>query len=465
MAQIGVVDLPVNEEQASRAQVAAILNKVIFGSLVLLLVIAPIPYGSSEPWWKAASVCVVFAICFVAILESLLSGEARIGGNRSLLLSMLTLCFLALLQTIQLGKGNSDSVIAALGSWNAISADPYQTRFFVLQLLALTTYLALLYRYCKTRTRLEVLFHAVIGIAVVSAIFGIVRQTVQHHPGFILPRTMPGQGYGQYINKNHFAYLMEMAFGLGIGRALSSGFRRDRVVVYVALLLPIWMALVLSNSRGGILAMMAQVVVAAMLLTGGKSSQSVPRWLQAKTVRSVLIAMLVFVILGGAIWTGGDRLVSSFGAASTEFNPDADGLRIGSTRNEIWRATLRMFTAHPILGVGLGGYWIAITEFHDASGISTPQEAHNDYLELLSSAGVIGLAVGIWFAVALFRSMRVNLVAGDQFQTGLCFSALLGIAGVAVHSMVDFGLHLLGNAFVFLILITFATIKVQEKQH
>ena len=67
-----------------------------------------------------------------------------------------------------------------------------------------------------------------------------------------------------------------------------------------------------------------------------------------------------------------------------------------------------MFAAHPILGVGLGGYWIGITAYHDASGLMTPQEAHNDYLEVLSSGGVIGFAIGVWFVVAVVRA-RVEI--------------------------------------------------------
>jgi hypothetical protein len=115
-----------------------------------------------------------------------------------------------------------------------------------------------------------VLIHVVLGVAVASAFFGILRQTAQLQPGFVLPRTMPGQGYGQFINKNHFALLMEMALGLGLGIGLTRGLTRERVLSYVALLIPIWMGLVLSNSRGGILAMLAQVVVASLLLTSGK---------------------------------------------------------------------------------------------------------------------------------------------------------------------------------------------------
>jgi O-antigen ligase len=109
-----------------------------------------------------------------------------------------------------------------------------------------------------------------------------------------------------------------------------------------------------------------------------------------------------------------------------------------------------MFAAHPILGVGLGGYWIGITAYHDASGLMTPQEAHNDYLELLSSGGVIGFAIGVWFAVAIVRAARRNM-------NTLRLGATLGIVGVAAHSLVDFGLHILVNAIIFLALIMMAT--------
>src|SRR6185436_186789 len=174
------------------------------------------------------------------------------------------------------------------------------------------------------------------------------------------------------------------------------------------------------NSRGGILAMLVQVVVAALLLTGGRITDKISPPSYSRFVRAGLIACLLAVVLGGTIWTGGDRLVSSFGAASTELNPEARGSRQGATRNEIWRASWKMFIAHPIAGVGMGGYWIAITAYHDASGRTTPQEAHNDYLELLSSGGLIGLAIGIWFAVSLFRRVRENLASPSRFQRALC---------------------------------------------
>jgi len=105
-----------------------------------------------------------------------------------------------------------------------------------------------------------------------------------------------------------------------------------------------------------------------------------------------------------------------------------------------------MFAAHPILGVGMNGYWIAVPTYHNASGTMTPQEAHNDYLELLASGGIVGFAIGIWFAAQVFRATRENLRSPNRFRRAACFGAAIGIAGVAVHSLVDFGLHMIINA-------------------
>jgi O-antigen ligase len=418
----------------------ALLNKLVFSALVALIIVTPIPYGTVEPWWKAAFVCAVFAICILALIEN-----TSIAG-KPVLLPMLALTVVAFIQTLSLGSRTE----ANLQVWNAISADPYQTRFFALQMLALTAFLALLYRYATTERRVRVLVYTVLGIAVASAVFGILRQSTQQETGFILPLLRRAQGYGQFVNKNHFAYLMEMAFGLGLGIILGGGVKRDRLMIYVALLLPIWTALVLANSRGGVLAMITQIVVAVFLLTIRQSA----------AVRAVLMVVLVVAIALGTFWMGGDRLASNFEGARSEFATDT--LRQGVSRNEIWRATLRMFAAHPILGVGLGGYWIGITAYHDASGLMTPQEAHNDYLELLSSGGVVGFALGVWFVVAVVRKARENLLAENGYMRAVRFGAILGIAGVAAHSLVDFGLHIMVNAVVLLILIAIATSSIRS---
>jgi len=423
-----------------------ILSKAVFAALVALMVIAAIPYGTVEPWWKAAFVGAVLAICIVAIIETLVARANRVEGS-TVLLPMLALSALAFLQTLSIGSSNV---------WSAISADPFQSRFFALQILALTMFLALLYRYANTDRRVRVLVYTILGVAVMSAVFGLLRHATQHETGFVLPLLRQNQGYAQFVNKNHFAYLMEMAFGLGLGILIAGGIKRDQVMIYLALLLPIWTGLVLANSRGGILAMLAQVLVAALMLLSVQTSGIA----RSSVVKVVLIVVLGAGVLFGTFLVGGDRLATNFEAATSEFNtePSTDG----ASRNEIWRASLKMFAAHPILGVGLGGYWTGITAYHDASGRMTPQEAHNDYLELLSSGGLIGFAIGIWFVVAIVRMIRKNLSVDNGFRRAVRFGAVLGLAGVAAHSLVDFGLHIIVNAVVFMTLIMLGTAEIKN---
>ena len=425
------------------------LSKAVFAALVGLIVIAAIPYGTVEPWWKAAFVCAVFAICIVAIIEMLVAGATRVEGS-AVLLPMLALSALAFIQTLSIGSSDV---------WSAISADPFQSRFFALQMLALTVFLALLYRYANTERRVRVLVYTILGVAVVSAVFGLLRHTTQHETGFVLPLLRQNQGYAQFVNKNHFAYLMEMAFGLGLGILIAGGIKRDQVMIYLALLLPIWTGLVLANSRGGILAMLAQVLVAALMLLSVQASGIA----KSSVVKVVLIVVLSAGVLFGTFLVGGDRLVTNFEAATSEFNTETS--TDGASRNEIWRASLKMFAAHPILGVGLGGYWTGITAYHDASGRMTPQEAHNDYLELLSSGGLIGFAIGVWFVVMVVRMVRQNLSIDNGFRRAVRFGAVLGLAGVAAHSLVDFGLHIIVNAVVFMILIMLGTVELRTQIH
>ena len=465
MDELAVNGSIMKAEQSSAARIADLLSKLIFGALLVLIVLAALPYGTAQPWWKALFVCGVFSICILALLENALNGAPGFQGM-FLALPLICLSIFSYLQSLPLWPNKPVAGLSNAPTWTAISDDPYQTQFFAVQVLALAAVLAMLYRYASTEFRIKCLVYVTLAVAATSAIFGLLRQTTQQGPGFVLPFLEPGQGYGQFINRNHFAYLMEMAFGLGLGIALVGGVKRDRVPLYVSLLLPIWTALVLSNSRGGVLAMLTQVILAALLLLKPSSSTRLNENSRLQTSRLLKVGLLVTLVLGlivGTIWVGGDPLVKSFQSVSNELNPEAQTAYSGASRNEIWRATLKMFAAHPIFGVGLGAYWIGITAYHDASGLVTPQEAHNDYLELLSSGGLVGFGLGVWFALIVFRKIRSALKTRTGFTRAVCVGATMGIAGVAVHSIFDFGLHILVNALVLMVLLMMSTAEIRSE--
>ena len=435
---------------AERGKLSAFLEAFIFYSLIVLVALVAVPYGTVEPWWEAAFECTVFFLGLVWIIHGSFSGSWLVGGAR-VFYPMIALVALALVQSLPLWQTDW----AGTKVWYAISADPFESRRFALKTAALVLAGIMLIRYTSGRRRLSVLVHAIIGVALATAVFGIARQAVQHAPGFGLARLQPGAGYAQFINKNHFAYLMEMTMGLIAGIAIIHSEVRERILVYLSALLLMFVALVLSNSRGGLFAVVAQVVCAPAILVGSRTrANGIRSWTRSMAVRTAMVAALLTVVSGGVIWLGGDQLATGVETAGIEIAAaDPSEYHDGARRRDAWRASWLMFKAHPIMGAGFGGFWTEVPVFHQGSGRLTPRRAHNDYLEVLASGGIAGVALFVWFAIAVFKQARLAPSAADGFQRAAACGATIAIVGVAVHSIFEFGLHITANALVFVALL------------
>ncbi len=447
-------DLPRSEEQGKLAAFPAAL---IFYSLIILIALVAVPYGTVEPWWEALFECAVFVLGLLWIIHGLLLGS-WVKGNVRVFYPIIAVVTLGLVQSVPLWQMDW----AGNKVWYAISADPFESRRFVLKTSALILAGVMLTRYTAGRRRLSVLVHAIIGVALATALFGIARQAMQHAPGFVLPLLRPGVGYAQFINKNHFAYMMEMAMGLVAGIAFMRSEGRERILIYFSALLLMFVALVLSNSRGGLFAMVAQVVCAPAIFLNSRTqgADGAKSWTRSVAVRTALVMALLLVVSGGVVWLGGDQLATGAETASIEIaGADNGELHEGARRRDIWRASWLMFKAHPIMGAGFGGYWAEVPVFHEASGRLTPQQAHNDYFEVLASGGVVGVAFLVWFAIVLVNQARRALNATDGFQRAVATGATIALVGVAVHSIVDFGLHITANALVFVALLAILSLN------
>ena len=300
------------------ARIARVLEITIFIALLTLIALTAIPYGTNGPMAKALFECIVLALAALWIIEGLLSGSWWRPAHR-LLVPGLALVAYAFLQTLPFSRANIGGGIEG-GVWRAVSFDPQSTRLAAMKLLAYVLVLGLLLRYTNTRRRLRALIYLVIGIAVLSALFGMVRQMTQREAGFLLPGLMPDMGYGQFINRNHFAFLMEMALGLTLGLIVAGGVRREKMLIYLAPALPLWAALVLSNSRGGILSMLSQMLFLVLIYSlsrPGREASEKPTWLlraaRSSVVRAAIIIALLLGLVFSVFWLGGERLESRFG--------------------------------------------------------------------------------------------------------------------------------------------------------
>jgi O-antigen ligase len=447
---------------------------LIFSTLLALIALVAIPYGAVESWWRALFECAVFGLAALWIIEGFVSGAWSFSNYR-LFWPLLALAALAFVQTLPLGAETNVSLSIGGSMWQAISADPHGTRNWIAEMLALILVGAMLQHYTVNERRLRTLVYLVVGVALVSAMFGLLRQMTQTQAGFILPNLYPKLGYAQFINKNHFAFLIEMAVGLVLGIVVWGVLSRERLLVAVGVVLLLGGTLVLANSRGGIFSLFGQFLFAALLFsavrpvrTSDTSANNLFRRVRrlgaSFVVRAVLTISFLIVIAIGIVWVGGGPLVGGLESMSTEVGAPGDSTRWAVRRWDLWPATWKLIKDHPLMGVGFGGYWMAITAYHDGSGEMTPQEAHNDWLEFLASGGLIGVALGVWFLYSFIRTVRERLRASDSFVRAARCGAIVGIAGLAIHCLVDFGLHIPINAVMFIVLIVIATVDVRGSE-
>jgi O-antigen ligase len=198
-------------------------------------------------------------------------------------------------------------------------------------------------------------------------------------------------------------------------------------------------ALLLSESRGGLIAFIAEVIFLILLSAGMKRRSGL-------ALKLGLAALLLVAVVGGAILVGGETSLTR--VADTAASGD-----LTTGRSNIWRVTVDVIKANLPLGAGLGAFGVAYTPFDAMSGLERVEQSHNDYLQVLADGGIVGLAIGAFFIFCLWRVGRSAMSIDNSYRRGIAFGALTGIFAILVHSIFDFVLHTTAVSVLFLMLV------------
>jgi O-antigen ligase len=249
--------------------------------------------------------------------------------------------------------------------------------------------------------------------------------------------------HGTYVNRNHFAGLLEMClpFALAAGFEILARHRawRERAAgpalaacAMFASAAVILAGIVCSFSRMGFVA-----ALFALLLMGIAAV-----W-PARRSKRVAIAALLCALLAAAVFLPADALIARFAELAAAPEISAGG------RMRIWRETLPLIRDYPLFGCGLGAYESCFARYKSVAPLATVNYAHNDYLQLLAEGGGAAFAIGIALAIRVLAAAR----AGACRRPRAAFSyTSLGAAGalgaILLHSLVDFNLYIPANALV-----------------
>ncbi len=298
------------------------------------------------------------------------------------------------------------------------------------------------------------------------AIFGLTQSFTSPDKVYWIRELPQSQAFGPFINRHHFAGYMELALALPLGLVFTGSIEREKKFIYLFAAGLMAVALVMTNSRGGIISLLAELLflVATMGLRRQhkhrkrESEEQKPPIKRAAAKAGLALAMVV-ALFGSVVLLGGeDALTRIVGSVNTD-DPTTG-------RAHFWSVTVDIIKTHPLVGTGLGAFGVVYTGYDSRNGMYRLEQAHNDYLQVLSDGGIVGAALGLLFIVSLFRMGFARRESRDDFRRGVATGALAGCFAVLIHSFFDFTLHTPANALLFLVLAALATMngRVEDVQ-
>jgi O-antigen ligase len=386
---------PILQRSSSRALPDSVLFYGIFG----LLLFGPLAFGAVEPWAIFILEAGSALLLLLWVARQAFSSALQVTAS-PLFAPMLAFGILVL---FQVGLRLTAYRFATLSHARLYAAYGLLC-FLVVQILRRTWQIQIL-----------VWGFSIFGSGV--ALFALIQALAPNGKLYWLrtPR-LGGWIYGPYVNHNHYAGLMEMLLPIPLVFVFTrygSGFRKGVAALSAALMAS---TIFLSGSRGGMLAFTAQMTLFVALLLR-----------QKKTGRMVLwLGMFLVLAIGLLAWLGGGDLVERIASIHSETRTELSG----AMRVNIDRDAIKMLEHKPVLGWGL--------------------------VEM----GVLGFATMLWFLVTVYRRATRKLKNWTVDANGaIGLAAMLGVAGILVHSFLDFNLQIPANAALFYVLCTVAALE------
>jgi O-antigen ligase len=412
-------------------------NKIAFTLLCVALFFTTLVYGGvHQPIIAIFYILVTFAGIAWAF-DCWKTGEL----NYSTELLQIPLIGAAIYAFIQMIPFGSLAETAGLeGIPRTISLDPFSTWTTALQLTAYVVFFGVMLASLASVKRLQRLFLLLTIFGFGFAFFAILQSVLNPSKIYGIYDVAFGAPFGSFVNRNNFAAYMAMAVALPLGLIFVGAVPKDKRLLYLTAIALMGIALLLSGSRGGFVAFIAEVILLFFLTRSSTTKKGL-------ALRVALIVFLIVAIIGGSIFVGGDSSLTRFveTASSEDFTTD---------RSHIWSVTAKVIAANMPLGAGMGAFGVAYTPFDSLSGLARVEQAHNDYLQVLADAGIPGLLLGGMFLFLFFRYGFRSMKIENTFRRGIALGAFAGCFAVLVHSIFDFVLHVTAVALLFLTLLS-----------
>ena len=440
-----------------------------------LIVLATLAFGAVYPWGYLP----LFAAAACIGLAGLVKQRGVPPASRAIAIGLLLVAVALGAQLVPVPRATlaalSPHAVDLLSSYSltfaastaphALSINSAATTQALLGLAALGLYLTGLPGLLSRRD-LRNLPRNLILFAVLLALIGMYGS--EHNNGLVYGFWQPHEGsnsngFGPFVNRNHFAGWMLMTTCLAIGvlcarieralEAVKPGLRNrvlwlstseaNRITLIALSIAAMAIALVWTLSRSAIVSFACALGIFAWLVARRRDV--------GRAKRAAALTILSMIVVASLSWRGVDNVVRFF----------ADPRDLG-TRFAAWRDGWQVVRDFPITGTGLNTYPDAMIFYQRNVLESWMTHAHNDYLQLLAEGGLLvcvpALITATLLAVTINRRVRE---ARDSYDYWVRVGAAVGLIAIGIQETVEFSLHMPANA---LLCATLAAVAISPVQ-
>jgi len=436
--------------------------------LALILVGSALVFGAVQP--IAYSLVEVFI--FLAVI--LFLWDQKRSGRINLSLPIWPVLFVLWvgLQVIPLPQALVASVSPAhrltsawLGAinhgwaWSTLSIYPEATLLGFFKVLAYLGAFVLAVHLFDSSRRKSNLVLAFISLGCFEAGYGIIQHLLKWNTIGGATNHYDLWVAGTYINRNHFAGVLELTFPFAFAaafysyqlwsdprhRATSVNSGSDggsslefRTVFFLFLVVMMVLGVIFSFSRGGILSV-SFTLMALSLLTLLKVRRK--SW-------GIVIVSLAALAVGFSLWIGIGTVLYRFQQM------DQSSYLHTSERSMIWNDTLHLLRENPVLGTGLGTFGEALRPYQTQLVNLYIDHAHNDYLEFASETGILGFGLLFLPIFYLLGRMILSFLKDHRrYRSAILLGCIGSTLGLLIHSLTDFNLQVPANALIFAVIL------------
>jgi O-antigen ligase/tetratricopeptide (TPR) repeat protein len=276
------------------------------------------------------------------------------------------------------------------------------------------------------------------------------------------------QVMGFFGNVNYFAEYLILPLSLTIGLILAKNKIYNRLLLFFALV-TMGGALFLTFTRSSYLAIVITVPVILFLYCKSSANKQKKIFYKKIILYFVLFAITAFAII--YIPHPLNREDSTLGKLRSRVT--IESLTSGSSvlrRVATWKFTWMMIDDYPLLGSGLGTYdyhtlkyqaeFFAKGNNRDIYPHGFAVQAHNEYLQIWSELGIIGLLLFLWIIFNYYRNILIHFRRMGEKEKAITIGLSGGVTAALIDSLFGFPLQLAASIALFWIFLGFTSAQI-----